>query len=62
MAYNAFKIKQINENKFDVSIDLNIAPYAYYINKPGYRTAGYWERAVKQYIDLIAKDLGGYLQ
>lgn len=59
---NAYKIKKIDDTHFDVTIDLSIAPYAEYINNPGYRTAGYWQFAMLKLMNLIADETGGTLE
>lgn len=59
---NAFKVIKKDDNSYDICIDLNIAPYADYINQPGYKTSGYWDKAAENIIKLIAEQLGGQLE
>lgn len=62
LSQNAYQLIKIDENKWDIKIDLNIAPYAEYINRPGYKTEGFWEKAINELSTLIAKDLGGTIE
>lgn len=59
---NAYYIKKIDDYHYDIGINLEIAPYAQYINEPGYRTQGYWDKAVEDIIKLIAQDLGAKVE
>ena len=60
LAYNALYIKKTSSG-YDIGIDLSKAPYAEYIDRPGYRTEGYWEEAIEEFLQAIAKDLGGVI-
>lgn len=62
LAYNAFQIIKIDDEHYDIKIDLSVAPYAEYIDRPGYRTFGYWDRAIGDMIKQITADLGGTLE
>lgn len=62
LSHNAFKVIKIDDEHYEIKIDLSIAPYAAYIDRPGYRTFGYWNKAVDTIIQQIAADLGGVLE
>ena len=55
LRYKATKLKNIPGGCM-VFIDLNTAPYGEYINRPGYRTHGYWERFVDSFISDLIKE------
>ena len=59
---NAYKIKSLGDGKYDIYLDLDIAPYAEYIDQAGYKTYGYWDKAMRKLIKSIAKQLGGTLE
>lgn len=61
LAYNALKIKKTSKG-YDIIIDQSIAPYASYIDKPEYKSYQYWDKAVKNFIKQINKDLGGTIE
>ena len=62
LSMNAYQIVKIDDTHFDIKIDLNIAPYAEYIDRPGYRSYGYWDRTAQLIIDMIAQELGGMVE
>lgn len=62
LAYNAFKITDKGDHNYTITIDLDIAPYAYYLDegKPignSDKHKGFWDRAMKQFMQAVAADL-----
>lgn len=55
LRYNAMKYKRLKGNKATIRLDLNVAPYGEYINRPGYRTEGWWNRFLETYLDELQK-------
>ena len=44
-----------------ISINLINTPYAEYIDRPGYKTNGYWDKVCKKFLAAVATDLNGKL-
>lgn len=62
LSINAYKYYEEDDGDdviFHVYIDNSIAPYADYINKPGYKTSGYWESTKNLLINYLNSTLGG---
>ena len=57
-----FRIETLSPGTYKIYIDLSTVPYAEYIDKPGYRTYGYWDKAVENYVSIMAHELGGTLK
>lgn len=62
LSMNAYQIVKIDDTHYDIKIDLAIAPYAEWIDKPGYRSYGYWDRTVQIILDMLTTELGGTLE
>ena len=68
MALNAFKIEFPDNMTCRVWIDEDIAPYVFYTNEPWVAARwhgkknpneGWWDRAVKDFVDKVAEYLDG---
>ena len=53
LRYRAMKYRYNKGGSATIRIDLGIAPYAKYIDKPGYKTHGWWDRYLDQYVKEI---------
>lgn len=60
LAYNAFQIHKTNQG-YELSIDLNIAPYAEWIDRPDYRSYQYFDKAFKTFYNNLKADIEGNL-
>lgn len=60
LAYNAFQIHKTNQG-YELYIDLNIAPYGSYIDRPDYRSYQYFDKAFKTFYNNLKADIEGNL-
>ena len=60
LAYNAFQIHKTNQG-YELYIDLNIAPYASFIDRPDYRSYQYFDKAFKTFYNNLKADIEGNL-
>ena len=60
LAYNAFQLHRTPEG-YELSIDLNIAPYAEWIDRPDYRSYQYFDKAFKTFYNNLKADIEGNL-
>ena len=58
LRYNATKYERLNHNRATIRIDLAVAPYARYIDQPGYRTHGWFDKFRNTYIQELQKATG----
>lgn len=58
LSRNAFKLER-TANGYKLYVDLKIAPYAKYIDQPGYKTDGYWEKAVQLFLNILIQQFPG---
>lgn len=58
LRYKAMKYKRNKGGTATIRVDLGIAPYAEYIDRPGYRTHGWWDKYLKQYLVELQKVTG----
>ena len=63
LAYRSFKCDRLGPGNYKIYIDLEIAPYAYYLDvgKPignSDKHKGFWDARMKELMNLIAQDLG----
>lgn len=61
LAYNALHLIK-KPNGYDIKIDLNIAPYAEYIDRPDYRTYQYFDKAFQEFYTNLKLDLENNLK
>ena len=60
LAYNATKLVRVNSG-YEISIDLTIAPYAVWIDRPGYVSYKYFEKAFNTFYTNLKEDIEGNL-
>ena len=60
LAYNAFQLHRTPEG-YELSIDLNIAPYASFIDRQDYRSYQYFDKAFKTFYNNLKADIEGNL-
>lgn len=60
LAYNAFQLHRTPEG-YELSIDLNIAPYAEWIDRQDYRSYQYFDKAFKTFYNNLKADIEGNL-
>ena len=56
LAYNALHLTKTNDG-YDISIDLTIAPYAEWIDRVGYQSYQYFEKAFNTFYTNLKLDL-----
>ena len=49
---NSYKLVKTSSG-YEIYLDLNVAPYAEYIDRPGYKTEKYWDIVADKIIDEI---------
>ena len=56
LAYNATKLKRV-DGGYEIGIDLTIAPYAEYLDRPDYRSYRYFDKAFETFYRNLKNDL-----
>lgn len=54
LRHEGVKYQQVGQDSI-IYVDLNITPYAEYINGPGYRTKGWFNRFCRAYADELKR-------
>ena len=55
LRYNGVKLN--NGIKLKIYVDDAVAPYGKWINEPGYKTAGWWDKFVKTFVANLSTNL-----